>query len=540
MKSNLTLFITTCIALVLYSCAKVGSPSGGPEDDTPPKLILSSPPNETINFTENVIELTFNERITTKSIETNLIITPKPQGNFQARVNKNKIALAFPEGFDDNTTYSFNFGNTILDLTNNNPADNISLSFSTGDYIDSLTVSGTILNLYNQAPIDNLLVSLYPANDTLDILTGSASYYSRTDTSGNYSFRNLPSGNFRLYAARDKNKNRQAESESEAYGFYPDTLRLKESISNINFTVQNLNTKALRKVSSRPFGTYFDIKYNKPITRFTTATLQDIIYDQPATDQIRFYRNKQSFNDSIQLISQATDSIGQVLVDTLSVYFLESKVKPLEFKAAISPKDGTVLPNDSLIIDFNKPILYTEVDSIFFQLDSSSQVNPRQESLTWNSLNTRLSMPLTAFPALNLEPDKQITFTIGKSAFISADNDTSKVQLKTISLSTPSNTAVISGTIQSENEQVIVQLLDPRSLNILRTSTSKIFKFEYLTPGRYMVRVIKDLNQNGKWDIGNLLNWQSPEPAKLYYDSFNKTTIIEVKKNWEQEVNIKL
>lgn len=528
----LLLFILS-ISLIT-SCARVGAPTGGDEDETPPILVKSSPEDGATGFTGSTIQLTFDERIVTRSIETDLILTPKPSGTFRARVNKNILSLSFTEPFDENTTYSLSFGNTVQDITNNNPADGINLSFSTGDYIDSLSIQGKVISLYNQEPLENLLVSLYSENDSLDILTGPASYYSRTDSAGTYRFRNLPSGTFRVYAARDKNNNSQADSDKEAYGFYKDTLSLNSSILDIDFTIQNLNTDKLRTTSARGFGSYFDITFNKSITDFSIIKGGDFIYDQPEPSSIRFYPMDRPYRDTTDIIFSVLDSLDVLHQDTVGVFFNESKLNSPPFSFEISPSGDLMPPNDTLKIVFNKPVINLNTDSLYIQLDSILTIPINKQLLVWNELNTELSYPLDIVALLNQTSSTNISLSLRSAAFISADNDSSILQTKNISLLTGDDSAIIGGTVQSDSNNIIVQLLDARTLKVVRTSPSKDFLFKYLPAGRYMVRVVKDLNSNGKWDIGNILNWENPEPVKFYFDEFYKTKVIEVRKNWEQ------
>ncbi len=540
MKSNSTFLLSLFFILVLaISCARVGAPTGGPIDETPPSLLNSTPTDGTTNFTGQTIQLTFDERIITRSIETDLIITPKPSGSYRARVNKKTLSLSFTEPFKENTTYSLSFGNTVQDITNNNPAEDLSLSFSTGEYIDSLTIQGQVLNLYNQEPIENLLVSLYTENDSLDILTGPASYYSRTDSLGNYKFRNLPNGKFRVYSVRDKNNNSQADSENEPFGFYSDTLDVSTSLTGIDFTIQSLNTDKLRTTSARPFGVYFDISFNKPIDDFQILEGDDFIYSKPENSKIRFYRMDRSYSDSTQVIFRASDSLNHVHIDTAQITFNESRLGPADFTIEVTPNSNELPPKDTISLSFNKPVIDFNADSLYYQLDSITQVPIDVTTIVWNTLNTKASFPIDVVALLNQKSTSNISLSLKSAAFISADNDSSIEQSKNISLLTTENSATIGGTVVSEASNIIVQLLDGRTLKVLKSSTKKEFLFNYLPAGRYFIRVIRDLNANGKWDIGNVLTWESPEPAKFYYDDFYKTKLIEVRKNWEQtDLNI--
>lgn len=539
MTFRYTLFLAISIlVLVTISCARIISPTGGLEDEVPPNLIRSTPNAGETNYSGSTIVLAFDERVQTKSIETDLIITPKPNGSFKTRVNKNEVILTFFEPFQENTTYSLSFANTIQDVTNSNAATDLSLSFSTGPYIDSLTITGKVLNLYTQEPVENALVSLFSAKDSLDILKGAANYYSKTDTAGVYTFANLPNGDFRVYAVRDKNNNSKADSEAEKYGFYPDTLNLTTSMSNIDMTLQNLNTTPLRTLSGRTFGSYYELTFNKAITEFELISGGELVYHPIEDTKVRFYRNNRNYNDTTQLIYKVADSLNVFLTDTSEFYFAESKLKPTTFTTSIYPLSDAILNRDTLRFSFNKPILNSNMDSIFYRLDSANTVPLDQSTFIWNKYRTELSVPIELETLLE-EGYQGLTLELKAATFISVDQDSSKSQQKTLSILKPENSAVIGGSVLTDQDNVIIQLLDNRSLKVIRQTTSKKFSFEYIPAGQYQVRVIKDLNANGKWDTGNILTNILPEPAKFYYDSFYNTKTIEVRKNWEQtDVNI--
>jgi len=525
------------LTIAAVSCARIIAPSGGPEDEQGPQLISSSPLTGETNFIQNTLTFTFNERVQARSLETDLIITPKPKGSFRTRINKNVITLTFFEPLEENTTYSLNFANSVQDVTNNNPVENLGISFSTGPYIDSLTVSGQILNLYTQDPVENALVSLYRLQDSLDIIKGPASYYSKTDSTGNYLFQNLPSDQFRIYSAIDKNNNSQADSDKEKYGFYPDTLVLNSSLSNIDMTLQNLDTEELRTVSARSFGSYYDISFNKAVNTFKVISLGDFVYHPFSTDKIRFYRTNTTYNDTTQLVYSVVDSLNTTLLDTANFYFSESKLAPASFSFRFEPDVTGILSFDTLQLTFSKPILTFNTDSLSFKKDSLNTVPFDASTYIWNKYNTKLSIPVSSAELFD-QQYPSVVMDIKPAAFISADRDTSKGLQKTISLLKTEDTAVIFGSVNTALANVIVQLLDNRSLKVIRQTTSKSFQFEFLPAGQYQVRVISDRNANGKWDIGNILTNEMPEPAKFYFDDFYNTKTIEVRKNWEQTVSI--
>ncbi|MEC7755293.1 Ig-like domain-containing protein [Roseivirga sp. UBA1976] len=525
---GIVLFI---IAIAVFGCANVSTPSGGPEDHTPPKLISSTPTTGQTQFKGQTILLTFDEWVTTQNIESDLIITPRITGSFRARVKKNEVELYFFEPFKDNTTYSISFGKTIKDITNNNPVDNLNISFSTGDYIDSLSISGNIKYLYTQEPMENALVSLFPSSDTTNILNGVASYFALTDSTGNYTFNNLPSGKYRIYATNDKNNNNKADSKNERYGFFPDTLNLQSPLENINFTVQNLNTSDLRRLSARHYASYFDITFSKPITDFRIENDDNFYYQPQGPEKIRFYRYEQNFNDTIPLIYTAKDSLNNTLRDTVKLYFTQSKLEKTAFSVNTVPEKPNVVKGTQLTLAFSKPILELRADSLILQLDSTRTIPLNSQDFQFNPYKTELYTNLTLSDYMS-NTNPELKFAAGKGSFISIDQDTSKQYTQTFKFIPESELASISGQVLTNKPNIIVQLLNATTLKILKQSYNKNYSFTQLPPGRYMIRVIEDVNGNGLFDIGNLLTNTPPEPVHFYYDNYYQTKVIEVRKNW--------
>lgn len=541
MKFQLKNIFAIIMLLIIYGCARISSPKGGPEDEIPPTLISSVPDSAQINYKENTVSLVFDEWIKGNSIESNLIITPSIEGGFKTKINKKSISLSFNEPFEDSTTYTFNFGNSIQDITNNNSPPNLKLSFSTGPYIDSLEVSGKIVDLYTQDPAVNSLISLYTLDDSLDITTGKAAYFAKTDTAGNFKLTNLPNNKYLIYACLDKNNNLRADTDSEAYGFYPDTLELTTNITGVDFSIQRLNTKALAISNTRPYGKYYDIKFNKPINDYSIQSYpsdEALYYHKTEPDKIRFYNKKQSVGDTLQLIITAKDSIQTESIDTVSYYFIDSKIKPDPFTFEILPAAIDVVAEEKVELQFSKPVESINLDSIFYKIDSVQQINLVDSALTWNRNRTSLKWNLNFLN--HFSENKTSSLNLKKGAFISIENDSSLQNIKRFNLSTNQESALISGNIDTNAKSFIIQLISASDMSIVsEIFNEKAFSFQYVNAGNYFIRLVIDTNANGTWDIGNILTKTIPEPLQYYYDEFNKTKKIAIRKNWEMtDINI--
>lgn len=520
-------------SIVFIGCARITAPEGGPEDLTPPTLVSSIPENEQTNYTGNTLVLTFDEFVNTQSIENNLIITPAliGEGIIKSKVKKRSVILTFPNEWKANTTYNINFGNTIQDANNRNIPTDLNLSFSTGDYIDSLQISGIISNVYSKEPAEKALVSLYSVSDTLDITSGSASYYARTDTSGIYQFKNLPPGEYFIYSALDKNSNQKADTDEELYGFYTDTLTLTSNITGVNFDIQRLDIQPLKISSARHFGKYFEIEFNKAITSFSLTNNDTLPYQQTEDKKLRFYNTGNTYNDTIPLLITANDSINSELQDTVQLYFNESDIAPAPFDYTITPSSSALVPNTTLSLDFNKPVKSYNQDSLIFEIDSLHRFHINDSLLMWNDTRTKVSWHLNLKDYIT--ENQSIKMDLKPGAFFSIENDTSSARIKNLQIFKLDDSGVINGSVHTDAPNFIVQLLNSRTLEVVQTKYNEAkFSFEYLNAGSYSLKVIIDTNGNGRWDIGNILERTQAEPVIYYIDDFTNTRIIELRKNW--------
>ncbi|NVK84309.1 MAG: DUF2141 domain-containing protein, partial [Cytophagia bacterium] len=131
-----------------------------------------------------------------------------------------------------------------------------------------------------------------------------------------------------------------------------------------------------------------------------------------------------------------------------------------------------------------------------------------------------------------------LSIITAEGAFIAADQDSSEQFEKKFNFTEAEETAVIVGNISTTAPNIIVQLISASSKKVIKETTERQFRFSYLPAGRYMVRVINDTNHNGKLDIGNILTREVPEDVHYYFDTYYKTKVIEVRKNWEATANI--
>lgn len=555
----LSIFI---LDLVFSSCANPGSPTGGPKDTIPPALINSYPLNGSINFSGLEVTLEFSEYVTADKLTTNLIITPQTDIKFKHLIKKNQLSIKFEEALPDSTTLSLNFFDGVTDITEKNPAVNLVLAFSTGSFIDSISVSGSVYDLFTQKPSDKFVVGLYPLSDSLDFLAHSPMYFTTTTDSGLFVMSYIKSGFYKILSFNDQNKNLLLDPEEEAHAFLVDTLNLSTSLDHLELRTLLQNVKPLQLINNRPVGSYHEIKFNKTIDSYQLSP--DTLYTSLEGDNkdiIRLYNKGQfNFGDSIPLIVSASDSLFNSVQDTLKIVFLESKRKPKELASSITFNEKSLIDNPTYQLTFSKPIIHLDTTKLIYQADSLFSYQPDSLQLIWNSTNTNLELttylskdslyarydsifkqdttatdttltqPTDSLPPSRSTKKKSIRkpkldFSTLKGAFISIEGDTSKLETITHKRSSTSTFGTLKLKIETEEPSFTVQLLTKSGQLKYQSKNDKnpIFTVD---PTTYQVRILIDTNQDGIWSYGNLLRNEEPEKIYLFPDE------IPVRENW--------
>ena len=222
--------------LFLFSCAQQGSPSGGPKDLDPPEVLESNPDNYSTNFLDKKISITFDEYLDMGNFTQELVVSPPMEEKPEVRLKSKTLIIDFEEELKKDVTYTFNFGDGIKDLNEKNILQNYEYVFSTGDYLDSLSIKGRLRNASDLSiPEGQISVMLYnELNDSLP-LKEIPYYIGRGDVEGNYAVNNLRPDVYKLFVLKDGNNNFLFDAQTEEIAFLDSSLVL-----NANYIQQIL------------------------------------------------------------------------------------------------------------------------------------------------------------------------------------------------------------------------------------------------------------------------------------------------------------
>ena len=535
---SIALLFFTC--LVCLSCAKQSSPMGGPSDEAPPKLLSSSPADQSTSIKPEKIILTFDEYVGLENPAKGVVITPKINKDLVEFVAlKNTITVLLKQELEDSTTYAFDFQKSVVDISERNPAENLKLVISTGNQIDSLNLSGSLRFPYSESQEDykNVLVGIYPLDDSTDVFTAQPYYLGQVDTLGNFKLSNLKAGAYRAYAWRDNNGNLKTDSKSEDYDFLTDTIQLDPStIDSAFFNLSKADLTPIKILRATNFGKNFDVVLNRNPVKNTIeidGLGKELFYVQ-GDKRLRFYpRNART--DSLQLKLTVQDSVGFSKDSILWAKFPTSERKPE--KLSIEVNSGkSFYQNLKMELTFNKPITQIRLDSLRIKADSIF-IPINQDMLSFADSSKRDLLRIQLFLPDSIDNDL-ISLVASDSTFqdIEGQINEKPIQANYRKLKRKDLADGISGEIRGATAPLIVQLINGKkevTYELILNNTNK-FSMNLLDPGTYSLRVIEDQNGNGIWDPSNYQMRRSAERI-FYYEGENQTRDLVIRGGWTLE-----
>lgn len=503
------------------------APSGGPKDETPPQIVESeSTPNRQTNFKERTFTLTFDEWVKLKSINQQLIVSPPLRYNPEIKQRGKEVTVTFDDRdtLRENTTYTIQFGEGIVDLNEDNPAKELRFVFSTGPKIDSLTASGKVLDVLTGEGVADVRVLLFDQlTDSIPLLIRPV-YVSRTNETGSFRFENLRSDTFRLMAIKDENNDYLFSPGKEAVAFSDTLIITKGNIDGLSLTIFNeVVTPILVEKDLQP--DRLRLQYDRKI-KTDAVDILDVDYTvrEFLGDSIIFWLPTRY--DSLQII----ENFGGIY-DTSWIFRprkLRRDTQNVKLMSGAIRKVVTSL-NDSLILPFNLSI--SEVNSEFISLkdttgDVSGNYRPNDQrqlviTANWkNGMTYKLDFLPTALTSINGKQNKD---TISY-AFSVPDIE----KLGTIIFEVDSSFSGPNRLIQLYKSESLI-----RSFSFVSGETLQNVTLRHMQPGKYEIVIIEDENENGEWDTGDYLKGKQPERRV-------RRAMEPLRENWDLTVKLDL
>ena len=514
--------------IILFGCAKRGTPTGGPKDSIPPILVNASPKLNSTNFDSEEIRLTFDEWIKLDKVQDQLVISPPlEKSSYEIKpltgVTK-KVFLTFLDSLEAETTYTINFGNSIKDNNENNPLTFFSYTFSTGETIDSLYVRGNTKDAFSQESDEFISLQLYRVDSLFKdsiVFQDKPTYVANTLDSTNYKFQNLKQGKYLLIALKDVDNNYFFDPFFDKIGFIDSLITLPRD-SVIDLKLFKEETEIIwdkpHFINSEKigFGYYGKLDLDKiKIESNIPDSVNYVFIKEKETDTLNLWLSRNSFDSlNFSLIETDTTKLTTVKFDRKRDSLIDS--------LNISPKTVSVIHlKESFKISSNIPLNKIE-DSLITIRDIDSLIIPFT-----TSINDRLD---------EIDIDFEVSPSDDYSIFIKprAIKDIRGTENDTLQFNVVSQTLVDYGNvfldvISNNDSKYILHLLDSNS-NIIRefnNVTNSTYTFDYIRPGKYTFRLIEDLNSNDIWDTGNYLKQVQPEPVYYFPNE------LDVRANWD-------
>jgi len=212
--------------IIIFGCARTSVPTGGPKDKEIPVVLKSVPENGATNFRDNEIIVSFNEYVVLDQITDKFMVSPPMKKKPDIFTKGKSIHIRFENELRDSTTYTFYFQDAIRDLNEGNAINNYQFVFSTGPFIDSLSVTGNVFSALDLDPPENALVLLYNQPEDSSVVKQLPDYITRAEKNGEFRIDNVHAGTYRLYALIDADNSKNYNNRDELFAFYPDPVHV--------------------------------------------------------------------------------------------------------------------------------------------------------------------------------------------------------------------------------------------------------------------------------------------------------------------------
>lgn len=513
--NGMRILILVLLAIGIASCANRGTPTGGEKDTEPPVIKQSVPKNFSTNFKGKEIRIYFDEYVKIKDIRKQLIVSPPMDLDpivTPASGASKYISITIQDTLQDNTTYAFNFGESIVDNNEENPYPYYRYVFSTGNTIDSLSVSGYIEDALLQEPDTYVSVMLYEADSTYTdsiVYKQKPRYITNTlDSVTTFKIENIKAGTYKLIALKDKNSNYKFDQKTDKIGFKEGFITIPEdsSMHKLMLFKEQTNFKALKPKQDGETRIIFPYEgdYKNMRIKVLGETPEDYktrIVKDPTTDTLYYwYRPKFEVDTTFFVVT------NEKYIDTFKHRFRAIKADSLKINALTK---GSLDYSDDITLEANIPLV--KIDTTKIKLIDKDSLNVPY-SVKYDSIFNRYKFPIEK------QEGQKYNLTILPDAFTDFYDNSNKDTLN-FSLRTKMKTEYGNIRINIRNAKfpMIVQLVNNKAEVLYEryTTENPVVDFNNLSPKQYGLRIIFDTNGNGKYDPGNFL--QGIQPERVIY-----------------------
>lgn len=580
LKYIFSFLITVTFAVAfLQSCAnRAQGPTGGPKDETPPRVLKSTPENGALNFRKKEIHIYFDENVTVEKVMENVIISPPQPKQPEVKGNGKQVTVQFEDDLADSTTYTINFGNAIVDLNEKNPLKDYRFSFSTGNEIDTLKISGIVLNAEDLNPVAGTVVGIHRENHDSVFGTKAFLRIGKTNDEGRFVIDNVKAGRYNVFALSDLNQD-YAYQEGENLAF-PDSMvtagvniQLKNDtvwkdsvtidtvkvIKQSQFYPDNVLMRWFKESNKRQYLVKNERKASNNFTLFFNREQKELPQIKPVNfnwdgkfvvqknltlDTLTYWITDSLVfaNDTLEMMVSynISDSVAKIEMqtDTLEIIYRRPRTTQRGTAAQSQANNPelqkyrfTVNANNEfdifrqLTLKFEAPLAKT--DSAFIKLSEKVDTLLRPLKFDWRQADSTRMLYIVDH---KWQHGKNYQLNVDSAAFLSVyhkTNDKFNAQFK---IKPADQYTALKVLITPFDSLAVIQVLDAKDKVVAtKPAEMKGASFSYLAPGDYYLRLFVDKNANGKWDTGNYRKKLQPE--QVFYNSKK----LSLRANWEFE-----
>lgn len=577
-RHSLRIIYGFALLAILYSCANIGNPNGGPYDETPPKYVSSTPLPNQKNFKGKKIEILFDELVQLEKPSEKIIITPPQMTMPVIRSAGKKVIVELKDTLKENTTYTLDFTNSISDNNEKNVYENFSFAFSTGDVVDSLEVSGVLLNAENLEPMPGITIGLHSNLEDSAFVKLPFNRTSITNDRGRFTIRNIKPGTYRLYALNDVNRDYKFDQPGEDIAFldsvviptFERTTR-QDTIWKDSLTIDTIRTVEYThfmpddikmRLFKEKFVRQYLLKPERPDDHFFTLRFNAELDTLPVPEPLNFNPTDSSWyfaqrtdggasihywlKDSmiwkqdtlrVRITYPKSDSLNilRPQTDTLELFMrkrpAEKKKKkkgdepePVVFLGMQVDAPGTMDIFDTVSVTFSEPVL--DIDKNMFVLD-------QKVDTVWNNVDFEFfpdsANSLNFFILRPWKYGEQYRLSIDSTAIHSLYgkwNDNYSGEFKIKNKEEYGNLYIAIGGLDTT---AYVELVNGSDVPVRKEPViDGGATFRNLKPDKYYARLVLDLNNNGKWDPGNYAEKRQPEEVFYSPKVFEITAFFDI------------
>lgn len=584
MIKNISAVIISFIGLIFISgCANQGYPEGGPKDESPPRMVASDPPMNATNFKGDEIEIEFNELIVLRDAMQKVVVSPPLNKPPIIRGLGNKVTVILDEELQPATTYTIDFADAIQDNNEGNPLTGFTFSFSTGETQDSLQVSGHLFEADTHTPVAGALVMAHSnLADTAFTKTVPARV-AKTNEKGEFTIMNLAEGKYRIFALEDMNRNYRFDQPGERIAWYPDlvepTFEWRDRVDSLFKDSVTLDTVLYTKelvylpdsIQLFLFQEDFEDQYLDTRERKERHRL-DFIFNRPLEDSLRvkpipsvtekddwFIYERSLRHDSVMIwitdssliardsltieaVYPVRDSLNNLVdrVDTLKMFYRDrdtqenrkrrdgdEKEKPARVPLSVRLPGGNLDIGTSVLLSFPVPLSGIVIDSMELTQKADTVFQPVNFNIFQDSIRIRNFKIVHPWM-----PGGEYRLVIDSAAFQGIYGRVNNPLKSEFKIKTEESYGTLYIDVPNAGDNALLQVLNSKEEVIRKAWLPENGKlaFRYLKPGEYFLRILEDLNANGKWDTGDFSEGRQPERVHYYPEK------IQLRANWDQGV----